>query len=74
MSAIVARAEAIAAAGQFIAAVKAEMARVYQEGGARAVAIAAVGEDAPEEVIQAKADLYESWVTWERAKQRRGAA
>ena len=40
---------------------------LYQQGGARAVAVASVGEDAPEEVIQAKAVIYERWVQEERA-------
>lgn len=70
----IARAEAVSAAGQLLAASKAEMADRYQRGGARAVALAAAGENAPEHVIQAKTDLYEQWVAEDRVKRRRGAA
>jgi hypothetical protein len=74
MSAVIPRDQAIAEAGQLMASAKAEMAERYQQGGARAVAVAAVGEDAPEEVIRAKAAIYETWVQQERARRRRGAA
>lgn len=70
----VARSAAVAAAGQSMAAWKTEMERLYQQGGVRAVALAAAGENAPEHVIQAKTDLYEQWVAEDRVKRRKGAA
>ena len=67
------RPEAVAAFGMALAAHRAEMARLYAEGGARAVAEAAC-PNGSEEQIAALAALYEGWVQEARAKGKRAAS
>lgn len=58
---MITRTEAIAQAGQILAASRREMAETYQRGGARAVAEAACPGGAPEE-IERLAAKYETWM------------
>jgi hypothetical protein len=70
----ISRGEAITALGQSLSDARHIMAGLYATGGARAVGEWAAGKDAPEEVIQRKAAVYERWVREEEAKRHRGAA
>ena len=67
------RSEAVAAFGAALAAHRAEMARLYAEGGAMAVAEAARPGGDPQEIARLAA-VYEGWVQAERAKKRAASA